>query len=176
MPGEYTRVVGGKITSFKHSTIPFFHILAYLLAPSCATRMPSVTFSQTPGPLGELFTSFGVSHAAKIPLSGSLVVTSGQPGFDLQTGELVTTSLRDEIEACFNCVDAALKASDVKLGLAGVHKFTCFLTDVRHDALMMEIWNARMPDHHPTWATVGISALAIPGMHIELQAEAIILE
>ncbi|KAM0421137.1 hypothetical protein ACHAPT_011029 [Fusarium lateritium] len=138
--------------------------------------MPAVTFSQTPGPLGDLFHSLGASHAAKIPLSGSLVITSGQPGFDFKTCQLVTSSLRDEVNACFDCVEAALKAAGVSNGLAGVHKFTAFLIDMRVDETMMEVWRSRMPEHRPAWVTVGVAELAVAGMHIELQAEAVLLE
>lgn len=136
---------------------------------------PNISFSQTPGPLGQLFESSGVSHAAKIPLSGHLVITSGQPGFDLKTGQLVTSSLRDEIGACFDCVDAALKSAGVKDGLTAVHKFTAFLLDLRHEAVMMEVWREKAPGHKPTWVTIGANALAVPGMHVEVQAEAMVL-
>ncbi|KAI8722816.1 hypothetical protein NCS52_00426700 [Fusarium sp. LHS14.1] len=138
--------------------------------------MPPVTFSQTPGPLGDLFHSSGCSHAAKIPLSGSLVTTAGQPGFDLKTCQLVTSSLRDEVSACFDCVEAALKSAGVSQGLAAVHKFTAFLIDMKVEETMMEVWRSRVPGHRPTWVTVGVAELAVMGMHLELQAEAVLLE
>ena len=136
----------------------------------------SPSYSQSPGPLGELFKTIGVSHAAKVPLGGQLVVTGGQPGFDLKTGQLVTSSIRDEAEACFNCVEAALKSAGVQDGLSAAHKFTVFLTDFQHDEVLMETWRARCPDHRPAWLTVGIKELAVPGMHFEIQAEAIIAQ
>ena len=132
------------------------------------------TFSQSPGPLGELFHSTGVSHAAKVPLNGHLVVTAGQPGFDLKTGQLVTSSIRDEAEAVFNCVEAALKSAGVTEGLAAAHKFTVFLLDFKHDDILMEVWRNRHPNHRPAWITIGINQLAVEGMHFEIQAEAII--
>lgn len=135
---------------------------------------PTPTFAQTPGPLGELFHNIGVSHAAKVPLQGQLVITSGQPGFNLETCELVTSSIRDEAEACFNCVEAALHAAGVTGGLAAAHKFTVFLTDFEHDGILMEVWRARHPNHRPAWLTVGVKSLAVPGMHFEIQAEAVI--
>ncbi|KAI9146859.1 RutC family protein [Paramyrothecium foliicola] len=136
--------------------------------------MAQVTFTQTPGPLGDLFSSSGVSHAAKILLHGSLVITSGQPGFNLETGQLVTTSVRDEIEACFDYLEAALKTAGVQGGLGAVTKMTSFLLDIRLEGLMMEIWRKRMPSHKPTWVTIGVASLAVPGMHIKMQTEAIV--
>lgn len=134
--------------------------------------MSSVRFSQTDGPLGTLFESFGVSHAAVIPTQRSLVTTSGQPGYDLKTGKLVTSSIRAEIEACFDCVEAALRSAGVKDGLKAAHKITTYLTDVRFDSEVLDVWRKRMADHKPTWVTIGVAALAVPGMNIEMTAEA----
>lgn len=138
------------------------------------TMSSGATFSQSPGPLGELFRTIGVSHAAKIPLTGQLVVTAGQPGFDLKTGQLVTSSIAEEAGACFDCVEAALQSAGVKGGLSAAHKFTAFLVDLKHDEDLMEVWRARHPNHRPAWVTVGVKELAVPGMHFEIQAEAII--
>ncbi|KAI9149883.1 hypothetical protein HJFPF1_09629 [Paramyrothecium foliicola] len=129
-------------------------------------------FFQSPGPLGELFNSIGVSHAAKIPLAGHLVVTGGQPGFDLSTGKLVTLSIRAEAEACLDCVEAALRSAGVDNGLAAAHKFTVYLIDFKHDDILMEVWRARQPNHRPAWVTIGVKELAVAGMHFEIAAEA----
>lgn len=134
----------------------------------------SIEFTQTPGPLGDLYSSSGASHAARIPLSGTLVVTSGQPGFDLETGTLVTTSLEDEINACLNCVEKALVSAGVVNGLAGTHKLNCFLRDARYDPVLMEVWRARVPGHKPTFVTVGVASLAMSEMRVEIAAEAVI--
>lgn len=131
-----------------------------------------ITFSQTDGPLGTLYEENGSSHAAVIPPNTTIVTLSGQPGFDLISGTLVTSSVRDEIEACFDCVEAALKKAGVKHGLAGIYKMTAFLLDVRLESEMMEIWRRRAPGHKPVWITVGVAALAVRGMHIEMFAEA----
>ena len=136
--------------------------------------MSTKEFFQAPGPLGELFQAGGTSNVAKIPLNGSLVVTGGQPGFDLKRGELVATSLEDEASACFDCVEAALKSAGVTGGLARAHRFTCFLTDMRYEPVVMEVWRARMPNHRVPWITVGVSMLTIPAMRVEIAAEAII--
>lgn len=135
---------------------------------------PSITYTQTPGPLGDLYDTNGSSHAATIPLHTSIVTISGQPGFNLNTGQLVTSSIRDEIEACFDCVEAALFSAGVEKGLAGIFKMTSYLLDVRLEPQMMEIWRRRVPGHKPVWITVGVASLAVPGMHIEMVAEAVI--
>ncbi|KAJ5976018.1 Endoribonuclease L-PSP/chorismate mutase-like protein [Penicillium waksmanii] len=135
--------------------------------------MLGIEYFQAPGRLGEIFEAGGTSNVAKVPLRGSLVVTGGQPGFDLERGELVTSSLEDEADACFNCVDAALKSAGVAGGLAQAHRFTCFLSDMRYEAAIMKVWRARMPSHKVPWVTVGVSMLAIPDMRVEIAAEAL---
>ena len=132
----------------------------------------TITFSQTDGPLGTLYDKNGSSHAAVIPTNTTIVTLSGQPGFDLVSGTLVTSSVQDEIEACFDCVEAALQKAGVQKGLAAIHKMTAFLLDIRLESEMMEIWRRRVPGHKPVWITVGVAALAVPGMHIEMFAEA----
>ena len=138
--------------------------------------MSGIQYFQAPGPLGELFEAGGTSNVAKVPLRGSLVVTGGQPGFDLERGELVTSSLEDEADACFNCVDVALKSAGVTGGIAQAHKFTCFLSDMRYEPIVMKVWRSRMPNHKVPWITVGVSMLAIPAMRVEIAAEALVDE
>ncbi|KAJ0422829.1 Endoribonuclease L-PSP/chorismate mutase-like protein [Aspergillus carlsbadensis] len=138
--------------------------------------MSSIEYFQAPGPLGSLFHAGGTSNVAKIPLRGSLVITGGQPGFDLSRGELVTSSLEGEVSACFDCVDAALKSAGVAGGLAQAHRFTCFLTDMRYEPVVMRVWRERMPEHRVPWVTVGVAMLAIPDMRVEIAAEAMIYE
>ena len=140
-----------------------------------------VTFVQTPGPLGALYQAGGSSHAAIIPLTPtvSLVILSGQPGFSLDSNppELVdgpSTTFTAEAAACFDCIEAALKAAGVPHGLRSVFKMTAYLTDVRDEAEMMRVWRDRTPDHRPAWVTVGVAQLAVPGMRMEISAEALI--
>ncbi|KAJ5750476.1 Endoribonuclease L-PSP/chorismate mutase-like protein [Penicillium manginii] len=135
--------------------------------------MSRIEYFQAPGRLGEIFEAGGTSNVVKVPLCGSLIVTGGQPGFDLERGELVTGSLEDEADACFNCVDAALKSAGVTGGLAQAHRFTCFLSDMRYEATIMKVWRKRMPNHKIPWITIGVSMLAIPAMRVEIAAEAL---
>ncbi|CAH0024625.1 unnamed protein product [Clonostachys rhizophaga] len=155
----------------KESTVP--STVSSSTTPSSASH--SVTYAQVPGPLGDLFQTSGSSHIARIPLSGSLVITGGQPGFD-RHGQLVTESLEKEFEACLDCVETALKAGGVKAGLAGAHKFSAYFLDVRHEAVLQEVWRKRLPEHRPTWVSVGVSQLAVPGMRIEISAEAALIK
>jgi enamine deaminase RidA (YjgF/YER057c/UK114 family) len=115
----------------------------------------------------------GSSHAARIPNHTSTVILSGQPGFNLKTGQLVTSSIAEEIEACFDCVEAALAAAGVENGLQAIFKITCYLLDVGIEPEVMKVWRKRAPGHRPVWITIGVGSLAVPGMHIEMAPEAV---
>ena len=83
-------------------------------------------------------------------------------------------SIAAQIEACFDCVDAALKAAGVEEGLGKVVKFVTYMLDCRNEPLMMEIWKKRFPALQPCWTCIGTSNLCLQGMVLEMDAEAII--
>ncbi|KAH7034677.1 endoribonuclease L-PSP family protein [Microdochium trichocladiopsis] len=128
-------------------------------------------YFQTPNLLGQAYQAFGYSHAVVLPLNAQLVIAAGQPGVDAR-GNMVTSSPKDQIEACFDNCDLALKTAGVTSGLASAHKVHCFVTDIKDEAAVMEVWKSRYPEHRPTWMTLGIKELAAPGMLVEIQVEA----
>lgn len=136
--------------------------------------MATAQFFQTPDSIGAACQENGFSQSVSIPASARLVITAGQAGFNLKTGELVVSSVADQIEAAFDCVDAALKAAGVEDGLASAHKMTTYMMDARDEPTMMAIWRRRYPNRRPTWTCIGISNLCLHGMVVEIQGEAII--
>jgi enamine deaminase RidA (YjgF/YER057c/UK114 family) len=138
-------------------------------------KMASLQYFERPGPSGKDCIAAGFSNAVVIPANAHIAITAGQAGIDLHTGKLVESSPEAQIEACFDCVDVALKSAGVVDGLASAHKVVSFLTDQRYDPLMMEIWRRRYPGKRPTWMSVGSAALGLKGMTIEFQAEAVIM-
>jgi enamine deaminase RidA (YjgF/YER057c/UK114 family) len=137
-----------------------------------------VEYLTRPGPSGAACMATGFSNAAILPAGARIVITAGQAGIDLGTGDLVTSSAEAQISAAFDCLEVALKTAGVTAGLAGAYKVTSYLTDPqKDDALMMRLWRERVPaGHRPVWASVGSHALVLPGMIIELQAEAVLPE
>jgi enamine deaminase RidA (YjgF/YER057c/UK114 family) len=138
-------------------------------------EMASIQYFERPGPSGKDCTAAGFSNVVVIPAHGRIAITAGQAGIDLRTGKLVESSPEAQIEACFDCLDVALKSAGVVQGLASAHKVVSFLPDQRHDPIMMEIWRRRYPGKRPTWMSVGSGVLGLKGMIIELQAEAVIV-
>lgn len=132
-------------------------------------------FFQYDGVCGESCQKTGFSNSTIIPASAKIVISAGQAGMNLKTGELVVSSDADQIEAAFDCVDAALKAAGVKDGLAKAHKIVSYLIDCRNEPLMMEIWRRRYPNQRPTWTCIGVSNMCAKGMICEIQGEAILL-
>lgn len=53
---------------------------------------------------------------------------------------------------------------------------TVFLLDMKDDGLVSEVWRERMPGHRPTWITIGAAELALPGMVVEMMADAVVWE
>ncbi|KAL6242635.1 hypothetical protein RBB50_010281 [Rhinocladiella similis] len=137
------------------------------------------TFSSPPGPFGRLFTDMGISHAAVVPLAASasskLVITSGTPGVDLATGEVVVSSNEAQIHAAYAAVEAVLRAAGVTNGVRGAHKFTALLIDMRDEELLIKILRDRYPGHTPVFMAFEVRRLGMDGMRVELRAEAIIV-
>ena len=129
---------------------------------------------QTPGPWGTGAQQTGYSQAVSLPASSRVAITAGQPGIDLKTGNLVTTSLTDQIEAVFDTLDSALQAAGVKDGMHSAYKMTCFFMDMRDEPAMLEIFKKRYPNTRPALVSVAVSGLALRGMFLEIQAEAVV--
>ncbi|EED16050.1 endoribonuclease L-PSP family protein [Talaromyces stipitatus ATCC 10500] len=122
--------------------------------------------------LGQAYQMNGYSHAVVLPPNARLVIASGLPGFCEKKMGIVTASPRDQIIACFDNCDVALKAAGVTDGLQSAHKVHVFMTDVKDEPTVMAVWKEKYPDHRPTWMGLGVSALCAPGMIIEIQVEA----
>lgn len=131
-------------------------------------------FSSPPGPVGDLFTRMGISHAAVIPASTKIVITSGEPGLNVKTGELVTSSPEAQINAAYDTIDLVLKNAGAEKGIFDAHKITALLIDTKYEDALMRIWRERYPGHTPVFMAFGVKQLGMEGMIVELRAEAII--
>ena len=127
-----------------------------------------------PGPVGQMLRTAGIATTSTTPLTGKLVTTTTHVGLDLETGTLVTSSLEAEFTAIFVCLDAALCQAGVQGGTGGAHKVTAYLLDRDDEPIMQRIFRERYPGHAPAWATVITPAIVVPGMHAEVQAEAML--
>ncbi|KAH8130093.1 hypothetical protein ACSS6W_008237 [Trichoderma asperelloides] len=134
----------------------------------------SVQYQWLPGPVGDMLRSASLATTASIPLgNATLVVTTGHVGVDIKTGELVRSSLEAEFNAVLDCLDAALLNAGVDGGLASAHKIVAYFTAKECEEVMFALSQQRFPNWTPTWTSVVVVELVNPGMHAELQAEAI---
>lgn len=133
-----------------------------------------VTYQWLHGPVGQMLRSSSLATTATLPLTGRLIVTTGHVGVDLKTAQLVTSSTEAEFNAVFDCLDAALRNAGASSGLASAHKVVAYYTRAEDESIMLELFRKRYPGHTPTWTSVVVAGLVNPGMHAEVQAEALI--
>ncbi|OQE16106.1 hypothetical protein PENSTE_c025G08687 [Penicillium steckii] len=129
-----------------------------------------------PGPVGAMLRSSGIATTTAVPLNGKLVTTTTHVGLDLATGHLVTSSREDEFTAIFTCLDAALRNAGIQRGMGDAQKITAYLIDQDNEPILQKIFRNRYPGHSPAWATAVVSAIVVPNIRAEVQAEAILLQ
>jgi enamine deaminase RidA (YjgF/YER057c/UK114 family) len=127
-------------------------------------------FFVTPGYGESRLDELHYSQAVKI---GNRVETSGQGGVDddLQIPE----SLEDEIAQAFRNVERTLATAGagwedvVHINSYHVGGFPPEVNEV-----MVKLFRHYMPNHAPIWTEVGVAALALPTMRIEIRVTAIV--
>lgn len=110
------------------------------------------------------------SQAVKI---GNRVETSGQGGWDddLQFPE----SLEDEIAQAFRNVERTLAAAGAGWGhVVHVNSYHVGGFPPEVNDTMVKLYRQYMPDHAPIWTQLGVAALGLPEMHIEIRVTAIV--
>ncbi|RAH66720.1 RidA family protein [Aspergillus aculeatinus CBS 121060] len=138
----------------------------------------SIIYQNLPGPVGDCLKPTSLSTTATVPVSRttSLVFTTGHIGLDLATGSLVNTTVTAEFNAIFDCLGAALKHAGVARGLHQAYRVVSYLTSPDHEAEMHRVFQQRVPGHTPTWCTVIVKEINVPGMRAEIAAEAALFD
>jgi enamine deaminase RidA (YjgF/YER057c/UK114 family) len=134
------------------------------------TTQTKPEFFVTPGYGEYMLNKLHYSQAVKI---GNRVETSGQGGVDdnLQIPE----SLADEIAQTFRNVERTLATAGaswehvVHINSYHVGGFPPEVNDV-----MVELFRHYMPNRAPIWTEIGVAALALPMMRIEIRVTAIV--
>jgi enamine deaminase RidA (YjgF/YER057c/UK114 family) len=126
--------------------------------------------------LGAYYQQRGFSQAVVLPPNARLVIASGLPGFSESQKSIVTSSPRDQIAACYQNCDLALKTAGVEKGLLAAHKVHVFLTNVEDIPLVMPVWKELYgEEHRPAWMTFAGAKFGAEGMLVEIQVEAHIM-
>ncbi|MEJ5300959.1 MAG: RidA family protein [Thermodesulforhabdaceae bacterium] len=94
------------------------------------------------------------SHAVQ---TGNFLFLSGQIGIDPQTGDLVSTDIRDQTKTALNHIKAILE--EAGCDIESVVKTTVFLTTMEHFTVMNEIYAEFFGSHRPARSCVAVSKL-----------------
>ncbi|MFM0094314.1 RidA family protein [Paraburkholderia nemoris] len=113
--------------------------------------------------------NFPISNAVR---AGKHIYTSQVPR-DLTTGQILSDAdITTQARQAFSNLRTALEAAGGTL--SDVVQLTIYLTDADDFAAMNEVYGELFEYPYPNRATVVVKALLVPGMHIELVAQAVI--
>ncbi|KAK4160399.1 Endoribonuclease L-PSP/chorismate mutase-like protein [Cladorrhinum sp. PSN259] len=103
---------------------------------------------------------------------GDRIECAGQGGWDPET-QVVKKDISDEIDQAFSNVDLALKTAGGK-GWCQVYKINVYTTVMNEEAIGALVRNLQtwLPDHQPIMTAVGVNALGLEGMRVEIEVAA----
>lgn len=133
--------------------------------------METVQYFATKG-AGEI--AYDALYYATTLKVGNTITISGQGGWD-DNFEVTAKSLEEEIEIACNNVETALNAAGASWeDVVSVQSYHVGME--RTGELMPEQFRKRISDHRPLWTGIGVDALALPTMHVEIVVTAIVKE
>jgi enamine deaminase RidA (YjgF/YER057c/UK114 family) len=127
-------------------------------------------FFVTPGYGEYMLDKLHYSQAVKI---GDRVETSGQGGWDddLQIPE----SLADEIAQAFQNVERTLATAGASWEhVVHINSYHVGGLPAEVNDAMVRLYLHYMPNHAPIWTQIGVAALGLPTMRIEIRVTAIV--
>jgi len=110
-----------------------------------------------------------ISHYTDAVQYGDLIFVSGCAPID-QSHQVVNEEVTKQAEAVFNNLELVLRAAACTF--ADVLKVTVYLTDVNDRVAVNDVRKRVFGDTRPASTLVGVAALAIPGMKVEVDAVA----
>lgn len=137
--------------------------------------MPEPEFFDTPG-YGEITRShYNYSQAVRI---GDRVEISGQGGWD-DDFTFPGSALPEEIEMAFDNVERTLAVAGATWAdVVAVDTFHVPTADdsigEEHMTVITEQFRKRLGDHMPLWTALGVKALGLPEMHVEIRVTAVV--
>ena len=113
----------------------------------------------------------GFSHAWRLESPRALIVIAGQTGVDPDGNVVHPDDFEAEVRLLFANMRTVLEQSGATLD--DVIKLTVFLLDMGHNEKFNEIKREFCP-HAPAQSTIAVSALAAPGLQLEVEAMAVL--
>ncbi len=111
-----------------------------------------------------------VSHYCHVVRAGNLIWVSGAVG--VRPDGTIPDSVAEQAELALASIDACLKAA----GATAEHvvKVNVYLTDVNDRALINPARQRYFGEHRPASTLVGVSALVLPALKVEIEAQAVV--
>jgi enamine deaminase RidA (YjgF/YER057c/UK114 family) len=111
-------------------------------------------------------------YSQAVLLPGGIVKASGQGGWDPE-GKLDAADLAGQVKLAFDNVDRVLRTAGLR-GWEDVYSVRSYHLELEGAfPLMVEELKRRLPNHRPIWTCVGVPALALKEMRVEIEVEAI---
>ena len=112
-------------------------------------------------------------HYSQAVRMGDRVETSGQGGWDDELN--IPTSLEEEIAQAFRNVERTLATAGAGWkDVVHVNSYHVGGFPPEVNRVMVEQYRKYMPDHSPIWTQLGVEALGLPTMRIEIRVTAIV--
>ena len=111
-----------------------------------------------------------VSHYCHVTRAGNLVWVSGSVG--IAADGTIPRDVVEQFELAIAGMDACLKA--VGGGAENVVKETVYLTDVADRTRINPVRQRYFGEHRPASTLVEVSALVLPGLKVEIEAQAVL--
>jgi reactive intermediate/imine deaminase len=111
-----------------------------------------------------------VSHYCHVTKAGNLIWVSGTVG--VAADGSIPAGVVEQFEIAIANMDVCLKAAGA--GAEHVVKVTVYLTDVADRAKINPIRQRYFGPHRPASTLVEVSALVLPGLKVEIEAQAVL--
>ena len=111
-----------------------------------------------------------VSHYCHVVRAGSQIWVSGAVG--IAGDGTIPPGVAEQFEIALGSIDACLRA--VGAGPEHVVKVNVYLTDVNDRAAINPARQRYFGSHRPASTLVGVSALVLPALKVEIEAQAVL--
>jgi enamine deaminase RidA (YjgF/YER057c/UK114 family) len=113
---------------------------------------------------------FGFTQAWRLEAVGSLVLLSGQTGVDADGAVVHVDDFRAECRLLFGNLAEVMRQAGGSL--EDIFMITVYLTDIGDLAAFTEVEREFFVTRLPARTAVGVTALAVPGLRVEVEATA----
>jgi enamine deaminase RidA (YjgF/YER057c/UK114 family) len=113
---------------------------------------------------------FAFSQAWRLEGASAIVLLAGQTGVD-EAGNVVHDDFDAECRLLFSNLERVI--GEAGGGLKDIYRMTVYLTDIGNLEAFTRIKKEFFADSWPAQTAVGISALAVPGLRVEVEATAV---